>query len=71
MRKSFKSFQSSRHFLHSNLGDEAAQMIFAEILIFEDGEKNAEKVIIKEDITWKRNSKRLPLSPRERRGNES
>lgn len=46
-------------------------MIFAEILIFEDGEKNAEKVIIKEDITWKRNSKRLPLSPRERRGNES
>lgn len=39
MRKSFKSFQSSRHFLHSNLGDEAAQMIFAEILIFEDGEK--------------------------------
>lgn len=40
MRKSFKSFQSSRHFLHSNLGDEAAQMIFAEILIFEDGEKS-------------------------------
>lgn len=27
MRKSFKSFQSSRHFLHSNLGDEAAQMM--------------------------------------------
>lgn len=27
MRKSFKSFQSSRHFLHSNLGDEPLKLL--------------------------------------------
>lgn len=53
MRKSFKSFQSSRHFLHSNLGDEAAQMIFAEILIFEDGEKSWIEILI-EIPNWRR-----------------